>query len=116
MPQRIETQEAIIADNGTLSNAVGLGDADVLGLDIPGSMVSGTFKFLASLTFAGTYRYVKAKDLTDLTISATTGNLWVSADVLSPLRGCPFVKIESGASQTGGPHTLTFVLKRFGFR
>ena len=114
MGERINTQEAIIADDGTLSNAVGLGDADILGLDIPGSMVNGTFKFLASLTLAGDYRYVKAKDLTDLTISATTGDLWVSADDLSPLRGCPFVKIESSAAQTGGPHTLTFVLKRFG--
>ena len=114
MTIRVETQEAIIADDGTLSSAVGLGDADIIGLDIPGSMVSGTFKFLASLTFTGTYRYVKGLTLTDLTISATTGNLWVSADALSPLRGCPFVKVESGAAQTGGPHTLTFVLKRFG--
>ena len=113
MSQRVEEQVATIAKTGTLSSAVGLGDADILGLDIP-TIDNATLTFSASLTLAGTYRTVKGLTLVPLATAAGTGGIYLGADVLAPLRGCRFVKITSSAAQNTAAVALTFKLKRFG--
>ena len=113
MAQRIETQDAIIADDATLSSAVGLGDAGILGLYIP-AIVAAVLKFKASLTADGTFTYVMDNDNNEISVAATTGDYWLGSEYLKNLVGCPFVKIESSVAQTGGPETFVFVLKRFG--
>ena len=109
---RIETQEATIADGETESGAVGLGDAGILGLDIP-TIDAAALAFHASLTIDGDYRPVSILDLTAMAVSNGTGNCFIGAEALSPLRGCEFVKIIADAAQSPAV-TLTFVLKRYG--
>ena len=113
MTIRVETQDAIILDDGTLSSAVGLGDAAILGLYIP-AIVEAVLKFKGSLTSDGTYTYIKDNDNNEISVAGTTGNYWLGSEYLKNLVGCPFVKVESSVAQTGGPETFVFILKRFG--
>ena len=113
MSKRITIQEFVMADDGTLSAAAELGGADILGLYIP-TIVSAVLKFKACDTVGGTYSYVMDNDNHELSIAATTGNFWLSGTYLEPLRGLPFLKIESSVSQTGGPETFKIVQKRVG--
>jgi len=113
MSQRIEDKVATIAKLGTLSSAVALGDADIIGLDIP-EIDNATLTFSSSLTLAGTYRTVKGLTLVPLATAAGTGEVYLGADVLSPLRGCRFIKITSSNPQNTAAVALTFKIKRFG--
>ena len=113
MTIRVEEQVATIAKDGTVSSAVGLGDADIVGLDIP-LIDNAILTFSASLTFTGTYRTVKGLTLVALVTAIGTGEIALGADVLAPLRGCPFVKITASNAQTTAAVDFTFTIKRFG--
>ncbi len=102
-------KEAVIALNGTVSDAIDLEGMKEIGLIIP-TIDTGNVSFTVSTAIDGTFVALKSKGALLVEIDAATGAFAVGSDDLKPLIGYRFVRVVA-ATQTSGAVTFTFTGK-----
>mgnify|MGYP001575742486 CR=1 FL=1 len=103
------TLVATIAASATTSSEVDLEGFPVISLVVP-TITTGTISFQAATASGGTFYAVKGEDLVAFDIDSGTGALVVSADDLTALSACRYVKLVTSATQAA-TRTFTFLLK-----
>lgn len=97
------TKTAVIADNGTVSEAINLEDGTLVGVYIPTGFVGTALTFQASNDGTNFFAVNVLGGALSYTVAASK---YVGIDP-KDFYGVKYVKFVSGSSETGGPLTLT---------
>lgn len=111
MYKRPETRTVSIANAGTTSDAIGIGDYTIAGVITPSALTSTAITFTASATQSGTFVPVYDSDGNQVSLAASTSRaIGLSASEADALAPWSWIKVVCGSAE-GAARTLTLVLK-----
>ena len=109
------TKTATIQVGQTVSEAIDLHGASLVGLDIDANLTGTSIKFQRALALDGTYKDYKANDsavppaIKDVEVTVSAGDTFgLNA---TDFAGVQFMKLVSGAAQAGSDSVITLICR-----
>lgn len=112
---KIDYEDCVIAENGTVSAAVNLRGMTLCGIIVPSDFVGTVITFQMSDAIDGTYRIMQdgagASVSKTVTLASPPASLYIKVDP-ADFAGVQFLKLVSGSSETGDDKTLKLALRQ----
>jgi hypothetical protein len=103
--------DAVIALNGSLSNAIEIGAVDAIGLVMPAAMDGTAITFAVCDTLGGTYVPLYDDFGSEVTVTYATSRAVALSGVLASLFPWKFIKIRTGTVGTPVVQTAARTIK-----